>query len=92
MVLGATTFRQSGAHAGHERRGSGVRDPWGTLVDRVQVRLFPVVTGRTGTDPIFRGAADLDLELIENRTLDGHIRELVLRPTLQVRAVHRTGG
>jgi dihydrofolate reductase len=52
------------------------------LVDRVQVTLFPVITGRTGLDPIFKGAADFDLELVENRTLDGHIQELVYRPTL----------
>jgi dihydrofolate reductase len=52
------------------------------LVDRVQVTLFPVVTGQTGEDPIFQGAADFDLELIENRTLDGHIQELTYRPTL----------
>ncbi|MCD7438489.1 dihydrofolate reductase family protein [Streptomyces lincolnensis] len=52
------------------------------LVDRVQVTLFPVITGRTGLDPIFRGAADFDLELIEHRTLDGRIQELVYRPTL----------
>jgi dihydrofolate reductase len=52
------------------------------LVDRVQVTVFPVITGRTGLDPVFRGAADFDLELIENRTLDGHIQELVYRPTL----------
>src|SRR3982751_162881 len=37
------------------------------LVDRVQVTIFPVITGRTGTDPIFGGAADFDLELLENR-------------------------
>ncbi len=42
------------------------------LVDRVQVTLFPVITGQTGLDPIFQGAADFDLELVENRTLDGH--------------------
>ncbi|WP_159842070.1 dihydrofolate reductase family protein [Nocardia sp. CY41] len=54
------------------------------LVDRVQVTLFPVITGRTGADPIFRGAADFDLELIESRTLDGNIQELVYRPTLHV--------
>lgn len=54
------------------------------LVDRVQVTLFPVITGRTGLDPIFRGAADFDLELIERRTLDGHIQELIYRPTLHV--------
>jgi dihydrofolate reductase len=52
------------------------------LVDRVQVTVFPVITGQTGLDPIFQGAADFDLELVENRTLDGHIQELVYRPTL----------
>ncbi|MGW5917671.1 dihydrofolate reductase family protein [Nocardia fluminea] len=52
------------------------------LVDRVQVTLFPVITGQTGDDPIFRGAADFDLELLESRTLDGDIQELVYRPTL----------
>jgi len=51
------------------------------LVDRVQVTIFPVITGRTGLDPIFQGAADFDLELIESRTLDRHIQELVYRPT-----------
>jgi dihydrofolate reductase len=52
------------------------------LVDRVQVTIFPVITGETGDDPIFEGAADFDLELIEHRTLDAHIQELVYRPTL----------
>ena len=52
------------------------------LVDRVQVTLFPVITGQTGVDPIFQGAADFDLELIESRTLDGHTQELIYRPTL----------
>jgi dihydrofolate reductase len=52
------------------------------LVDKVQVTLFPVITGETGLSPIFRGAPDFDLELIESRTLDGHIQELIYRPTL----------
>jgi dihydrofolate reductase len=52
------------------------------LVDRVQVTIFPVITGQTGEDPIFGGAADFDLELIETRTLDGNIQELIYRPTL----------
>ena len=52
------------------------------LVDRVQVTLFPVITGKTGEAPIFHGAADFDLELVENRTLDGHIQQLIYRPTL----------
>jgi dihydrofolate reductase len=51
------------------------------LVDRVQVTLFPVITGQTGADRIFQGAADFDLELIESRTLDGNIQELIYRPT-----------
>jgi hypothetical protein len=41
-----------------------------------------VITGRTGLDPIFQGAADFDLELIECRTLDGRVQELIYRPTL----------
>ena len=51
------------------------------LVDRLQVTLFPVITGQTGLEPIFEGAADFDLELVEHRTLDGHIQELIYRPT-----------
>ncbi|EDY56143.1 MULTISPECIES: dihydrofolate reductase family protein [Streptomyces] len=52
------------------------------LVDRVQVTVFPVITGRTGLDPVFRGAEDFDLELLESRTLDRNIQELVYRPIL----------
>jgi dihydrofolate reductase len=54
------------------------------LVDRVQVTLFPVITGQTGLRPVFENAADFDLELLESRTLDGRIQELVYRPTLHV--------
>ncbi|HEY1989208.1 MAG TPA: dihydrofolate reductase family protein [Acidimicrobiales bacterium] len=54
------------------------------LVDRVQVTLFPVITGQTGLCPIFQGGADFDLELIESRTLDGDTQELIYRPTLHV--------
>ncbi len=52
------------------------------LVDRVQLTIFPVISGRTGSEPVFQGAADFDLELLESRTLDGHIQELTYRPTL----------
>lgn len=52
------------------------------LVDRIQVTVFPVISGRTGTSPIFGGAGDFDLELLESRTLDGHTQELVYRPTV----------
>ena len=52
------------------------------LVDRIQVTMFPVITGQTGGTPIFPGAGDFDLELLESHTLDGHIQELIYRPTL----------
>ena len=52
------------------------------LVDRVQVTLFPVITGQTGLQPIFKDAADFDLELLETRTLDRRTQELVYRPSL----------
>ena len=54
------------------------------LIDFVQVTVFPVITGQTGVDPIFEGAADFDLELIDSRTLDGRTQELTYRPTLHV--------
>jgi dihydrofolate reductase len=52
------------------------------LVDFVHVTIFPVITGKTGTAPVFGGAADFDLELVESRMLDGHSQELIYRPTL----------
>ncbi|HET9020272.1 MAG TPA: dihydrofolate reductase family protein [Ornithinibacter sp.] len=52
------------------------------LVDRLQLTIFPVITGLTGADPIFHGAADFDLELLDHRTLDTHIQELVYRPAI----------
>jgi dihydrofolate reductase len=53
------------------------------LVDYLQVTLFPAISGRTGAEPIFQGAADFDLELVERRTLDRHIQELIYRPILR---------
>jgi dihydrofolate reductase len=52
------------------------------LVDRVQVTIFPVITGRSGTQPIWGGAGDFDLELIGSRLLDGRTQQLTYRPTL----------
>ncbi|MDD7965380.1 dihydrofolate reductase family protein [Actinomycetospora lemnae] len=54
------------------------------LVDRLQITIFPVLTGRTGTEPVLGGMEDFDLELLEQRTLDGHTQELVYRPTRHV--------
>jgi dihydrofolate reductase len=52
------------------------------LVDVLQVTVFPVITGKSGVDPILRGTADFDLELLDHRTLDGRTQELTYRPQL----------
>lgn len=51
------------------------------LVDRLQVTVFPVITGRTGTAPVLAGAEDFDLELLDTQVLDGRTVELTYRPT-----------
>ena len=55
------------------------------LVDFIRVTVFPVISGKTGTEPVFKGAADFDLEIAESRTLDGNIQELIYRPTLHAK-------
>ena len=52
------------------------------LVDRVQLTVFPVVSGQTGDDPIWVGA-DFDLDLVGTRTFDDRTVELTYRPTLR---------
>jgi dihydrofolate reductase len=51
------------------------------LVDRLQVTIFPAISGHSGTEPILGGVGDFDLELLESRRLDDHTEELVYRPT-----------
>ena len=53
------------------------------LVDRIQLTVFPVVSAQTGDEPVFAGAGDFDLDLLETRTLDGRTQELVYRPSLR---------
>jgi dihydrofolate reductase len=52
------------------------------LVDLLELVVFPVVTGVTGTKPIFAGWPDLDLELVASRTLDGRMQLVRYVPTL----------
>lgn len=52
------------------------------LVDRLQVTIFPALTGRTGEAPVLAGAGDFDLELVETHTLDERTQELVYRPSI----------
>jgi riboflavin biosynthesis pyrimidine reductase len=52
------------------------------LVDRLEVLIFPAVTGRAGYASLFHGGAELDLDLIESTVLDGRTQKLVYAPTL----------
>ncbi|NJC23691.1 dihydrofolate reductase [Arthrobacter pigmenti] len=51
------------------------------LVDRIEVSVFPVISGRTGTSPIYAGLGDYDLKLLDGRTLDGRTLALTYHPT-----------
>ena len=51
------------------------------LVDRIELTIFPVISGRTGTSPVLAGAGDFDLELLESQTFDCRSQLLVYRPT-----------
>jgi len=53
------------------------------LVDFLQVTIFPALTGKTGSKPIFANQDDFDLEMVESRRLDAGTQELIYRPTLR---------
>jgi dihydrofolate reductase len=50
------------------------------LVDRIQITVFPIITAKTGLAPIFEGAEDFDLELVDARTLDRSTQVLTYVP------------
>ena len=52
------------------------------LVDRFRVVVFPVITGRTGSERIFDGYPDLMLEMVESRTFDHKLQLLEYKPTI----------
>lgn len=52
------------------------------LVDRLEVMVFPVITGVTGSDPILADLPDIDLELVDSRLFDGRVQQLVYVPTV----------
>ena len=50
------------------------------LVDRLEVMVFPVITGESGRNPVLAGLPDIDLELVDSRTFDGRVQQLVYIP------------
>jgi dihydrofolate reductase len=53
------------------------------LVDRLDVLVFPAITGATGEDPILAGLPDIDLELVDSWLFDGRVQQLVYVPTVR---------
>ncbi|MEU4390399.1 dihydrofolate reductase family protein [Kribbella sp. NPDC023855] len=56
------------------------------LVDRLEIMMFPAVTGHAGRAALLHGGAELDLELVESTVLDGRTQKLVYIPHLRNRA------
>jgi dihydrofolate reductase len=52
------------------------------LVDRLEVIMFPAISGRAGEAALLHGGAEFDLELIESTVLDGRTQKLVYIPHL----------
>lgn len=52
------------------------------LVDRLEVLIFPAITGRAGYASLFHDGAEFDLDLIESTVLDGRTQKLVYAPHL----------
>ena len=51
------------------------------LVDRLEVMVFPVITGASGENPILADLPDIDLELVDSQLFDGRVQQLVYVPT-----------
>jgi dihydrofolate reductase len=52
------------------------------LVDRLEVMVFPAITGRAGYASLFHDGPEFDLELVESTVLDGRTQKLVYIPHL----------
>jgi dihydrofolate reductase len=50
------------------------------VVDRFRVVVFPVITGKTGSERIYDGYPDVALDMIASRTFDGRIQLLEYVP------------
>jgi dihydrofolate reductase len=52
------------------------------VVDRLEVMVFPAITGRAGYASLFHDGPEFDLELVESTVLDGRTQKLVYIPHL----------
>ncbi|UNX56402.1 dihydrofolate reductase family protein [Georgenia sp. TF02-10] len=61
------------------------------VVDRFRVVVFPVITGKTGSERIYDGYPDVALELVESQVFDGRTQLLDYVPRLLDRPIGTTG-
>ena len=47
------------------------------VVDRLELMVFPVITGASGADPILADLPDIDLELLGSKVFDGRVQQLI---------------
>jgi dihydrofolate reductase len=52
------------------------------LVDRFRLVVFPVITGKTGSERIYDGYPDVALEMVDSKTFDGRLQLLEYVPTV----------
>jgi dihydrofolate reductase len=52
------------------------------LVDRLELMVFPAITGKSGYASLLHDGAEFDLELLESTVLDARTLKLVYKPTL----------
>ena len=52
------------------------------LVDRLEVMVFPAITGSAGYAALFKDGPEFDLELVDSTVLDGRTLKLVYTPHL----------
>ena len=51
------------------------------LVDRLRLMNFPLIAGPAGREPAFSGMASADLDLVDQRVLDGRVLLVEYAPT-----------
>jgi dihydrofolate reductase len=61
------------------------------LVDRLEVMIFPAITGKSGYAALFQDGAEFDLELVESTVLDGRTQKLVYAPHLHTEVPEGAG-
>lgn len=61
------------------------------LVDRLEVLMFPAISGRAGESALLHGGAEFDLELVESTVLDGRTHKLVYIPHLHTEVPEGAG-